>query len=277
MSIIEGIIYGVVQGITEFLPVSSSGHLALFQNFFGAVDMESNYFTFTVLLHLGTLAAVIAVFHKDVWEMIKGFFTLLSKICGKRLSEGLTYGERIFILVFVATLPLLFAAFIADTVESFSSLSWLVGLMLVINGFLLYVSDKLTNEKIVLRKATPRNAFFVGLVQLFGVFPGISRSGSTIIGSLFLGFRRQDAVKLSFLMSIPAIAGANILKLPELKNNPIPEGSIPAVIAGVAAAVLSGLLAIRLLEYIAKNKKISVFSLYCVIIGSSAIISDIII
>ena len=277
MSIIEGIIYGVIQGITEFLPISSSGHLALIQNFFGAVDMESNYLTFTVLLHLGTLAAVIAVFRYDVWEMIKGFFTLIAKICRGRLSDGLTYGERVFILVFIATLPLIIAVPFSDSVEVFSSASWLVGLMLLINGGLLYVSDKLTNEKLTIKKAHPKHALTIGFVQLIGIMPGISRSGSTIVGSLFLGFRKQDAVKLSFLMSVPAIAGANILKLSELASNPLPGDSIPAVIAGVAAAVISGLFAIRLLEYMAKNKKMSVFSLYCVIIGTSAIISDIII
>ncbi len=277
MSIIEGIIYGVIQGVTEFLPISSSGHLALLQNFFGAVDMESNYFTFTVLLHLGTLAAVIAVFREDVWEMIKGFFTFIIKVCRGRLSEGLTYGERIFILVFVATLPLFIAVPFADTLGNFSSVSWLIGLMLLINGGLLYVSDKLTNERLTVKKARPGHALIVGFMQLIGSIPGISRSGSTIIGSLFLGFKKQDAVKLSFLMSIPAIAGANILKLFELSENPLPDGSVPAVIAGVAAAVLSGLFAIRLLEYVAKNRKMSVFSLYCVIIGTSAIISDIII
>ena len=277
MSIIEGIIYGVIQGITEFLPISSSGHLALIQNFFGAVDMESNYLTFTVLLHLGTLAVVIAVFRYDVWEMIKGFFTLIAKICRGRLSDGLTYGERVFILVFIATLPLIIAVPFSDSVEVFSSASWLVGLMLLINGGLLYVSDKLTNEKLTIKRAYPKHALIIGFVQLIGIMPGISRSGSTIVGSLFLGFRKQDAVKLSFLMSIPAIAGANLLKLTDLASNPLPDNSIPAVIAGVAAAVISGLFAIRLLEYIAKNKKMSVFSLYCVIIGTSAIISDIII
>jgi undecaprenyl-diphosphatase len=110
-----------------------------------------------------------------------------------------------------------------------------------------------------------------------GIFPGISRSGSTIVGGRITGLDKTDAVKLSFLMSIPAIAGANIFELIKLRDHPLPAGSMPAVIGGVLAAVISGLFAIKLLEYMAKNKKLSAFSLYCVAIGAAAVIADILI
>lgn len=276
MSVLEGLLYGLLQGLTEFLPVSSSGHLALAQNIFGAKDMESNYLTFTVLLHLGTLAAVVFVYRKDVWLMIKGFFTLMKKLFTSRLREGLDYGEKLFLLVFIATVPLVAAVFLEDKIESVSGVVWAIGLLLIINGLMLFVADRLAKGNLTVQDARPRHAIFVGIMQVLGIFPGISRSGATVTGGLFAGFNKEDAVKISFLMSIPAIAGANILKIFELKNNPQPEGSLPAVLCGIAAAVISGFAAIKLLQFIAKSKKLSVFSLYCVIVGAAAIIYDII-
>ena len=276
MSVLEGFLYGLLQGFTEFLPVSSSGHLALAQNIFGAKDMETNYLSFTVLLHLGTLAAVVFVYRKDVWLMIKGFFTLMKKLFTSRLSEGLEYGEKLFLLVFIATLPLFAAVLLEDKVEALSSVVWAIGLLLIINGALLYVADRLSKGDLTVSTARPGHALLVGIVQVLAIFPGISRSGATVTGGLFAGFKKEDAVKVSFLMSIPAIAGANVLKLFDLKNDPLPEGSLPGVICGIAAAVIAGFAAIKLLQYIAKSKKLSVFSLYCVIVGAAAIIYDII-
>ena len=276
MSIIDGILYGLLQGLTEFLPVSSSGHLALAQRIFGAADVETDYLTFTVLLHLGTLAAVIFVYRKDVWEMVKGFFTLMKKLFTSRLSEGLDRGEKLFLLVFIATLPLAAAVLLEDKVEAISTVVWAIGLLLILNGALLFFADRLSKCTLDIWTARPRHALLVGIMQVLGIFPGISRSGATVSGGLWAGFSKEDAVKISFLMSIPAIAGANILKIFELHENPLPEGSLPAVLCGIAAAVISGFAAIKLLQYIAKSKKFSVFSLYCVIVGAAAIVYDII-
>ncbi len=276
MSIIDGILYGLLQGLTEFLPVSSSGHLALAQRIFGAADVETDYLTFTVLLHLGTLAAVIFVYRKDVWEMVKSFFTLMKKLFTSRLSEGLDRGEKLFLLVFIATLPLAAAVLLEDKVEAISTVVWAIGLLLILNGALLFFADRLSKCTLDIRTARPRHALLVGIMQVLGIFPGISRSGATVSGGLWAGFSKEDAVKISFLMSIPAIAGANILKMFELHENPLPEGSLPAVLCGIAAAVISGFAAIKLLQYIAKSKKFSVFSLYCVIVGAAAIVYDII-
>ena len=276
MTILQGIFYGILQGLTEFLPVSSSGHLALAQNIFGAENMEDSYLTFTVLLHLGTLVTVLFVYRKDVWQMIKGACALIKKLFTHRLKEGLEYGEKLFLLVLIATLPLIPAVLLADKVEYISSVCWAVGALLILNGALLYVADRFGKYETVVQTATPGHALLVGFMQVFGILPGISRSGATITGGLLAGFKKEDAVKISFLMSIPAIAGANVLKIFGLKDNPLPEGALPAVLCGIAAAVVSGFAAIKLLEYMAKSKRLSVFSLYCVIIGAAAIIYDII-
>lgn len=275
MSVLEAILYGILQGITEFLPVSSSGHLSLAQNFFGAQNLEENYLTFTVLLHLGTLLAVFIVYYKDIWMLIKGFISLIKRVFTGRFKEKLEYGERLFLLLAAATLPLIPAALMEGYLSSLSRISWLIGVFLIINGLMLLISDKLSNQRTTIKNGTAKNAFTVGLMQLFGIFPGISRSGSTITGGLFTGFSREEAVKFSFLLSIPAILGANILKISELVDNPLPEGTMTAVIAGVAAALLSGLAAIKLLQYISKSKKLSVFTIYCILLGVTAIIADI--
>ena len=272
MSIISAVLYGILQGLTEFLPVSSSGHLALIQNIFGAEDMESTYLSFTVLLHLGTLAAVIAVYYKDVWEIIKGFFSLLGKLFTGRTKEKLLPGERLFLMLLVATLPLVPGALISGKVEALSRISWLIGAFLILNGVMLWLSDKLSVRRFALEDMKPRHALFIGCIQLIGIMPGISRSGSTITGGLFAGLDRKDAVKFSFLLSVPAILGANVLELPKLINDPLfSENALP-YLCGVAAAALSGFAAIRLLQYIAGSKKLSVFSLYCIAVGAAAII-----
>lgn len=274
MNILEGILYGLLQGITEFLPVSSSGHLSLAQNFFGA--SESNL-TFTVLLHFGTLAAVCAVYYEDIWEMIKGFFTLVPKLFRRKVKGNLTYGEKLFVLVFFATIPLALTVLIKDKVEALSANSIAIGCLLIFNGLILLIADRVGKGVYNVDSLPPIRAFGVGFIQLFAVVPGISRSGATITGGLFAGLDKKNAVKLSFLMSLPAIAGANILEFFDIAENPLPEGSIPALIAGVLAALASGLLAIKLLQYMANNRKMSVFSVYCMAVGVAAIIADLII
>ena len=159
--------------------------------------------------------------------------------------------------------------------EFISSISWVIRILLILNGIVLYIADKINKNTVSLESAGIKHSLLVGFVQLLAILPGISRSGSTITGGKLAGYNRSDAVKFSFLLSIPAILGANVFELFKLKDNPLPEGSLPAVIGGVAAAVVSGLIAIKLLEYIAKNKKLSVFSLYCGVVGAAVIIADI--
>ena len=172
MSIWKAIFLGLLQGFTEFLPVSSSGHLAVAQNFFGFDSSQS--VSFTVLLHLGTLAAVCIMYRRDVWMLLKGFFTLVGKLCTGRLRR-----ERLFLLLALATLPLLPAVFLEEYVESLSAVSWAVGVLLLLNGAILCVSDKLASGTESLETAGPGKALLVGVVQMFAIFPGLCYNKTT--------------------------------------------------------------------------------------------------
>lgn len=265
MSILEAIFYGIVQGLAEFLPISSSGHLAAIQNLFGGKNLETDFFTFDVLLHLGTLAAVMLVYRKDVFKLIKGFFSLVKKIFKGKLKNGLEKYEKLVICLVIATLPLIPAAFVKDYVEALYGMTKVIGVLLIINGLMLFVSDKLAKKQG--GEITQKRALGIGLVQLCGLLPGISRSGSTITGGLLLGVERKEAVKFSFLLSIPAIVGANILSVFDLAEHPISSSEILPYVIGMITAAIAGIAAIKLLEYITNKNKFGVFTVYCAAVG----------
>lgn len=276
MSVLEAVIYGIIQGIAEFLPISSSGHLALAQNFFGT-DTEHG-FAFNIALHLATLLSVCVVFRKDVLALIKGFFSLVKKLFTGRIKEGLESGERLFLMLCVATLPLIPVKLLGldETVEAISSVSWIIGALLIFNGAMLFVSDRLKQTDLSAERGGYLRPLGVGVVQaLIGIMPGISRSGSTITGGRIFGFSREEAVRFSFLMSIPAILGACVTELPDLFSEGMSIDMLLPILVGAAVAAIVGFFAIKLLQYISKNKGFAVFSVYCVIIGVAAIVADI--
>ncbi|MBO5870213.1 MAG: undecaprenyl-diphosphate phosphatase [Clostridia bacterium] len=276
MGIFEAIIYGIIQGIAEFLPISSSGHLALAQNFFGTET--SGTFAFNIALHLATLVSVCVVFRKDVLVLINAVFSLIKKLFTGKLKEGLDNGEKLFLMLCVATLPLIPVKLLGldESVEALSSISWAIGMLLIINGVMLVISDRLSGGK-----ANAENGGFVrplgvGIMQaMIGILPGISRSGSTITGGRILGYTREEAVRFSFLMSIPAILGACVSELPDMFAEGFDSGMILPILAGAITAAVVGFFAIKLLQYLTKNKSFTFFAVYCVIIGVAAIIADI--
>ena len=271
MSVLFAILVGIIQGLTEFLPISSSGHLCIMQNMFGMEDVETNYFVFDILLHLATLIAVCIVFWRDILNLIRAFFSLLRKATSHRLHE-LDPDERMVIMLIVATLPLVAAVFLKDYVEIIYGYTKAIGAFLIFNGLVLFISDFLARGDKGAENAKYSDALVVGLCQLCALLPGLSRSGSTITGGLLCGFRRDYAVKFSFILSIPAIIGANILAVPELFETPVPKSDIFAYICGMAAALLTGIAAMKLLMYISKKSNFRVFSIYCVIVGALAMI-----
>ncbi len=273
MSIWEAIFYGIVQGIAEFLPISSSGHLAIFQSVFGTSDPDANI-SFNVLLHLGTLIAVFFVYWKDIWQLICAFFTLCGQLFrGNFKFSTYSENERFVILILIATLPLLPAALLDSYIGFLSSSVIAVGVILLFNAVLLFFSDKLAKGNKTLGEVKPRNAIAVGLCQMIAILPGLSRSGSTITGGLFQGFERPLAVKFSFILSIPAILGACVLELPDFFRTATTEGSTQLLIylAGAAVAGLTGVGAMKLLTYISKKSNFRMFSYYCIAAGLFAI------
>ena len=278
MGILEAIIYGVIQGIAEFLPISSSGHLALAQNFFGA--QESGNFAFNIALHLATLVSVCVVYRNDVLSLFKGFFSLISKLFGGKIKQGLDKGERLFVALVIATLPLIPVKLLGldELVEGFSKVSWAIGILLIFNGLMLVLADRIKDKEQKSEENGFLRALGIGCVQaMLGIMPGISRSGSTITGGRIFGLPRSEAVRFSFLMSIPAILGACVTELPDMFDQGVDTAILLPTLVGSVVAAVVGFFAIKLLQYLTKNKSFGFFAIYCIIIGAVAIVADLLV
>lgn len=269
---LKSIVYGIIQGLTEFLPVSSSGHLAAFQTIFGKIDENLNTTTYTLLLHVGTLAAVLLVYRKDVWDLIKSMFSVAKKlVTGKFKFKSLNDGEKLFCLLFMALIPLVIGAFVDGYVEVLSNYVICVGVLWLINGLIFLFAESRKIKVRSFESITPLDSLKVGFFQLFAILPGISRSGMTIIGGTLFGFKREFAVKFSFILSIPAILGSTVITVLKDFENISFDSSMGVILAGVAASFISGLAAIKLLEYISNKHNFKVFSYYCFAVGFLAI------
>lgn len=259
MSFLSAVFLGLVQGIAEFLPISSSGHLAIFQTFF---HLEEADLFFDVLLHLGTLIAVFVAYRTEVKELILAFFSFFRPRTQKSV-RALRPGRRMILLLIVATLPLVAILPIKGYVESLYTNTFVVGFALLATGFILFFSDRFSNGTKSERDATLTDALVVGLGQAVAVLPGISRSGTSISTGLVRGFNRQFAIRFSFLMSIPAVLGANLLSLIDAIGEGIDWSLLPMYLAGVAAAALSGYASIRFLKYLSNKSSFCGFAYYC--------------
>ena len=272
MTIIKALILGLIQGVSEFLPISSSGHLSIAGRLMGFDPEADSLLSFNILLHVATLAAVFIVYRNDIWEMIKAFFGMCKDLFtgkGLRLKEFLY--RRLIVMLIVATLPATVAAFVlGDIIENHQL--WQIGIFLIITAILLFLSEKLAGGNTDLEKMSSKRAFGVGCFQALGTLPGISRSGSTIVGGLFCGLDKKTAVRFSFLMSIPAILGALVLDIKDIFTAPSQTLSFLPVIVGMITAAVSGYFAIKFLLRLVEKSKLSYFSIYCTLAGIFAII-----
>ena len=263
MSYISAIFLGLVQGIAEFLPISSSGHLAFFQIFFHTSDVEADYLFFDVLLHLGTLVAVFAAYYKEIGELIGAFFGLFRRNLTPAQLRQARPNRRMILLLIVATLPLFLVLPVKDAVEGLYRSPIFIGFALIATGVILFLSDRIAHGSKRERETTILDALVVGCGQALAVVPGLSRSGTTISAGMMCGFEREFAVKFSFLLSIPAILGANLLSLIDAAKAGIDTSLLPVYLAGVLTAMVSGYAAIRLLKYIARKASFGGFAYYC--------------
>jgi len=263
MSLFDAILLGIVQGLAEFLPISSSGHLSVFQNFFGMSQSASENLFFDVLLHLGTLAAVFVAYWGEIKAIVLEGLTMvgLRKLPRGQKPDRLT--RRMILFIIAATLPLLVVLPIKDAVDGLYSNTIFIGCAFLVTGTLLFLSDRMTRGNKDLRSATLVDALLVGVGQAFAVVPGLSRSGTTIACGMTRGFSREFAVKFSFLMSIPAILGANILSLVDAIKDGVDWSLMPLYLVGVAVAAVSGYLSICLLKFITQRGNFGGFSYYC--------------
>jgi undecaprenyl-diphosphatase len=241
----------VVQGLTEFLPISSSGHLVFFQSLFG---IEEPRLFFDVMLHLGTLLAVVVYFRTDIWKIVQGLKTKL-----KKKEEG-KEGVKLFIWIILATIPTgLMGFFLKDWFESLFSKPKVVGGMLLITGSVLWLTRWAKREGRSLAQMGWIDAILIGVAQGIAIIPGISRAGLTISTGLFLGLDRELSGKFSFLLSIPAILGATLLEFRKINVGQ----ELWATLIGTSIAFGVGVLALTFLMKIIKMGKISNFSFYC--------------
>lgn len=279
MNIFSSIVLGLIQGVAEFLPISSSGHLSLFQHFFGLANPEETLF-FDVLLHLGTLIAVFVYYWRDIVELVQEFFRLVACLVSKkkRAEVGrLSPSGRMILMIIVATLPLFVVLPIKDKVESLYGNTVFIGIALLVTGLLLFWSDRMGRGRKTARSATMLDALLVGVGQAVAVVPGLSRSGTSISVGLVRGFRRTFAVRFSFLMSIPAVLGANILSISDAVQEGIEVSELPVYIVGTIVAAVAGYFAIRMVNNLAGRGKFGAFAYYCWGVGAAAVITSLII
>lgn len=266
---------GLVQGIAEFLPISSSGHLSLLQNFFGLHTAEEGSLFFDVLLHLGTLISVFIYYWRDILDMILEFFRGVAALT-KHEETPPPPARRLVLLVILGTLPLFLILPIKDAVESLYNNTYFIGFALLLTGVLLFVSDRISKGKKNEKKATVADALVVGLGQAVAIAPGLSRSGTTIAVGLMRGYDRSFAVRFSFLLSLPAILGANILSLKDAVQTGIDWGMFPAYLLGMIVAAVVGYFAIRLVNLLSDKGKFGSFAYYCWGVGALTLVLSIV-
>ena len=271
MTYFQAIILGLAQGLSEFLPISSSGHLALLQYFFN-VSAE-NVLPFAVLLHLGTLVSVFIVYWKDIVELVKELGAVIRDIfTGKGLRINANPTRRLGFMIIVATIPTaIIGLLFNDAFAAFYLSLTAIGTGLLITGTILFVAERMGKSNKTVKQMKFRNAVFVGVMQGIAICPGISRSGSTLFGGLISGLNKEFAVKFAFLISIPSILGSVIMEAPNAFEAGMDMSLIGPVIAGVIVSALSGLFAIKAMIKLVSNRKLIGFSVYTWALGIAVI------
>lgn len=272
MDIFIAIIIGIVQGLTEFLPVSSSAHLVFVQTFFG---LTQNNMAFDVLLHIGTLVAVVGYFFSDIIKMIKGFFLSIVDIFKGNFKNGLKNDpyKKLAWLVILATIPIgIVGVLFNDIIESLFTGVTIPAAFLLVTGTLLYFSQRYNTGNINLENISAKEALIMGVGQACAILPGLSRSGTTIASGYLAGLDKEFAARFSFILSIPAILGASIVEFHGIGSS-FMVNFWPSIL-GFLAAVIAGLFAIKVLLKLIQERSLDIFAFYCWIVGAIILISS---
>ena len=276
MTIISAIFQGILQGLTEFLPVSSSGHLSLWQYFTG-VNSETSV-SFSVMLHLGTLLAVIIAFWPTVRQLLREFFLLFADLFrGRLFRQSPTPYRRMLYLLILSCVPLLLVLPLQDFLTSVSADNDILveGICFLITSTLLFLADRAPRGRLEASTMKGKHALAIGAAQLFATLPGISRSGSTISVGQMCGLERSYAVSYSFILGLPAVLAAGFLDLHAAAAGGVGIEWGTALL-GMAAALIFGLLAIRLVNYLVKSNTFRIFAVYTLVLGSATVILGIV-
>ena len=273
MSLFSAFLLGLIQGVSEFLPISSSGHLAIAQNLFHISPKGADDAFFSILLHLGTLVAVFAAYWSDIKEMVVEFFLGIRDIAKGQTPTPVPPARRLILMIVVGTLPLFAVLPLQDWLESLSANTYFVGGALLFTGLLLFFCDRLRKGKKTAKNATMLSALIVGIGQAIATAPGISRSGTTISVGCMQGYERKFAVRFAFLLSIPAVLGANILSIADvIQEGGIDASLLPSYAVGVITAAVSGYCSIFLVRLVADKGKFGCFAYYCWVAGLVTIV-----
>lgn len=273
IDLISAIILGAVQGISEFLPISSSAHLVLVPHLLG---VETSL-VFDTILHLGTLVAIFSVFWKDIVNILKGFILSILDLTESKevFLKGIREvpAKRFAWLLIVATIPTgIMGILFKDAVETIFRGTLFIGVFLIITGILLYMSERHKSGSITERDMTFKQAIALGVCQGLAVLPGISRSGATISAGLFAGLNREYAARYSFILSIPAVLGAGLIQIKDIVTIDV---SAFVLVAGFLSSVIFGYLSIKLLLKMIEGWSLDIFAFYCWIIGIITILATV--
>ncbi|SHF39652.1 undecaprenyl-diphosphatase [Fodinibius roseus] len=268
MEIIDSFLLGLIQGLTEFLPISSSGHLVLGKELLGG-DFEKNI-TFEVIVHFGTLCSILLYYKKEIGAILSSLWKLLSKPTEIRQRYKTDNNIKLSWFILISMIPAaLVGLTMEETIESVFLSPFPVSVMLLVTGIILFSTR--------FRRKHPNNltsgsAFGIGLAQAFAILPGISRSGSTISLGLYLGIKREEVANFSFLMVIPVIGGAMLLKTVEMVEAGVPFDTLLGLIIGFVASFVSGYFALKYLIILLRSKGIHPFAWYCWILGGIGVL-----
>ena len=254
MSVFESLILGIIQGLTEFLPISSSGHLELGKAIFGSEAIGQESLFLTLVLHLGTALSTLVVYREDIMDLLRGIFSF-------KKNESHEFMLKIIISMIPAVIVGLF--FEKQISVLFDKNLFLVGSMLLLTGIILFWAEKIRRTS---GKISNRKALFIGLIQAIAILPGISRSGSTIAGALILGIDRDKAARFSFLMVLPLIFGSVTKYLLEFKGVP-EQFEITPIFFGFFASFITGIFACKWMIGLVKKSQLIYFSFYCFVVG----------
>ncbi len=277
MNMLYAAFLGLVQGVAEFLPISSSGHLALFENILhmeALAAMEGSAL-FNILLHLATLVAVIIAYWSDIREMcIEGVGMVKSLAKGQPIlgeKPGIP-ARRLILMIVVSTLPLFLVVPFQDALEELNAYPVVIGAALLVTGCLLFFSDRLPKGKKTAGTMTVVDALVIGVAQAIATVPGLSRSGTTITAGMSRGLERSFAVRFSFLMSLLSVTGAVVLKVFDVMEEGFDTSLLPMYLTGMVVAGVTGYLSIKLLDKIVKKGRFGGFAYYCWGVGAVSIL-----
>ena len=261
MNLLQSFIFGIIQGLTEFIPVSSTAHLLIFQKYLG-LEPDNSIFTLLVLVQMGTIVSLVLHFWKDLVAIARAMIK-------NPLTDPTGSLTRLGWYIILATIPALIAGyFLKDLVQALFATPLLeAAIRLFTAAVLLALAEWLGKRTRQLESITWLDALFIGAMQIISVFPGASRSGTTISGGLFRGFNRAAAVRFSFLMSVPVMLAAGIFQSLDLLNIPDPTGFLPGLAVGFVTAAVVGWLAIKWLLNFINRHSLYVFSVYCAVVG----------